>query len=198
MIEIENKKRRDLRFKIGYVFYKVDPNRIFSLDGAAAALKEKGRFSPITAREVEKLGQRIIQLLLKNLSCVIALHNNTNDRFSVNEYLQGNIRAGDAARVNAKMGQDPDDLFITTDTVLYKQLSLKKYNTVLQDNENCRQDGSLSVYCGKNNIRYVNLETEHGKLYQYSEMMEYLYELLNKKDISTIEYNFTSKLKVIY
>ena len=56
MIEIENKEKRDLKFKLGNIFYQVDPNRIFSLDGAAAALKENGRFNQIAAREVENWG----------------------------------------------------------------------------------------------------------------------------------------------
>lgn len=37
MIEIENNKKRNLRFKIGNIFFSVDPNRIFSLDGAATS-----------------------------------------------------------------------------------------------------------------------------------------------------------------
>ena len=141
---------------------------------------------------MEKLGQRIIQLLPKKLTCVIALHNNTNDHFSVNEYLQGNIRAGDAAKVYTNPEQDPDDLFLTTDRRIYYHLTMKNYNSVLQDNENCRQDGSLSVYCGKNKIHYVNLETEHGKYNQYTEMIESLYGILIKKELTSLEYSFTT------
>ena len=35
---------------------------------------------------------------------------------------------------------------------------------ILQDNENCIDDGSLSVYCGKRNIPYANVEAEDGHL----------------------------------
>lgn len=194
LIELENKGKRNLRFRIGNYYYTVDPNRIFSKEGIEASMKELGRFSLTASREVEKLGKRLIQLLPENPVCVIALHNNTNDGFSVNEYLNGEKRGKDAAKVNANPDQDPDDFFITTDPYLYQQFILKKYNAVLQDNKNCNQDGSLSVYCGKNSIRYVNLETEHGKYDQYGEMLEYLYEVLTKKDISSKEYYFTSPL----
>ena len=47
LIEIENKGKRDLKFKIGNTFYTVDPNRIFSREGITASLKEKGRYSSV-------------------------------------------------------------------------------------------------------------------------------------------------------
>ena len=48
LIEIENKGKRDLKFKIGNTFYTVDPNRIFSREGITASLKEKSRYSSVT------------------------------------------------------------------------------------------------------------------------------------------------------
>lgn len=181
LIELENKGKRDLKFKMGHSIYTVDPNRIFSLEGISVSLKINGKFSNKAAREVEKLGKRLIQLLPEYLLCIIALHNNTNEGFAVTEYLPGEKRDVDAAKVNSNPDHDPDDFFITTDPHLFQELASKKYNIVLQDNENCVEDGSLSVFCGKNNIRYVNLETEHGKLDQYSEMLRHLFEVLTKK-----------------
>lgn len=192
LIELENKGRRDLRFRIGNIYYRVDPNRIFSPEGISTSLREKRRYSIKASQEVAKLGQRIVQLFPKNPLCIIALHNNTHDYFSINDYLPGNIRAQDAAKVYTNPDQDPDDLFITTNRGIYNYLTRKKYNSVLQDNDNCRQDGSLSVYCGKKNIQYVNLETEHGKYDQYAEMIGYLYEVITTKDISSEEYYFTA------
>ena len=111
LIELENKGRRDLRFRIGNIYYSVDPNRIFAPEGISISLKEKGRYSAKARQEVEKLGQRIVQLFPKNPICIIALHNNTPDYYSITEYLPGNKRTGDAAKVNANPDQDPDDLY---------------------------------------------------------------------------------------
>lgn len=194
LIELVNNGKRNLKFNMGFSIYIVDPNRIFSLEGISVSLKNNGKFSIYAAREVEKLGKRLIQLLPENLVGVIALHNNTNDGFSVIEYLPGEKRDADAARVNVDPDQDPDDFFFTTNPYLFQELTSKKYNTVLQDNENCQQDGSLSVYCGKNKIRYVNLETEHGKYGQYAEMIVHLYEIFNTLDISSEQYNFIAAL----
>jgi len=165
LIEIENNAQRNIRFRLDRYFYKVDPNRIFS---------EDGRTSDKAIDEIEKLGQRIIQLIPEETKCVIALHNNTPDLFSVTEYAPGNKRSVDSKKVYINARQDTDDFFLTTDTNLYEKLADKGFNTILQDNKHCTEDGSLSVYCGKKNIRYINCETEHGKTEQYYEMMKAL------------------------
>ena len=83
------------------------------------------------------------------------------------EYARGNKRSADCKKVYINGEQDADDFFLTTDNDLYEKLADKGFNTILQDNKNCTEDGSLSVYCGKKSIRYVNCETEHGKVEQY-------------------------------
>ena len=174
LIEVENKAQRNIRFKLDRYFYKVDPNRIFSPEGIKKSLEQLGRTSGKAVDEVEKLGQRIIRLIPEKAKCVIALHNNTPDFFSVTEYAPGNKRSVDCKKVYINAEQDADDFFLTTDNSLYEKLADKGYNTILQDNKYCTEDGSLSVYCGKKNIRYVNCETEHGKAEQYYEMMRAL------------------------
>jgi hypothetical protein len=174
LIEIENNAQRNIRFRLDRYFYKVDPNRIFSEEGIKKSLEQFGKTSGNAIDEVEKLGQRIIQLIPDGAKCVIALHNNTPDLFSVTEYAPGNKRSVDSKKVYINAEQDTDDFFLTTDNNLYEKLADKGFNTILQDNNNCIEDGSLSVYCGKKNIRYVNCETEHGKNEQYYEMMKAL------------------------
>lgn len=174
LIELENNSQRNIRFKLGRHFYKVDPNRMFSNEGIKKSLDQLGTTSPKAIDEVEKLGQRIVQLIPGEANCVIALHNNTPDQFSALEYAPGNKRSMDSKKVFINATQDTDDFFLTTDNHLYEKLADSGFNTVLQDNKNCTDDGSLSVYCGKKNIRYVNCETEHGKTEQYFEMMKAL------------------------
>jgi len=174
LIKIENNAQRNIRFKLGRYFYKVDPNTIFSEVGIKRSLGQFGRISDRAVDEVEKLGQRITQLIPREAKCIIALHNNTPDLFSVREYTPGNKRSADSKKVYINDQQDTDDFFLTTDNAIYETLADKGYNTILQDNKFCSEDGSLSVYCGKKNIRYVNCETEHGKAGQYYEMMKAL------------------------
>jgi hypothetical protein len=114
-------------------------------------------------------------LIPEKTECIIALHNNTPNLFSALEYTPGNKRAADSKKVYINPKEDTDDFFLTTDNPLYEKLADKGYNSILQDNKNCTEDGSLSVYCGKKNIRYVNCETEHGKTEQYYQMMKALF-----------------------
>jgi hypothetical protein len=174
LIEVENNAQRNIHFKLDRYFYRVDPNRIFSGKGIKRSLQQLGRISSKAVDEVEKLGKRIIQLIPEEAKCVIALHNNTPDFFSVTEYTPGNKRSVDCKKVYINAEQDADDFFLTTDNSLYEKLADKGYNAILQDNKYCTEDGSLSVYCGKKNIRYVNCETEHGKTEQYYEMIKAL------------------------
>ena len=179
LIQIENNAQRNIRFKLGKYFYEIDPNTIFSVEGIKMSMEQLGRTSNKAVREVEKLGQRITQLIPKGARCIIALHNNTPDFYSVSEYAPGNKRAVDSKKIYINDEQDADDFFLTTDNDLYEKLADKGYNTVLQDNKHCIDDGSLSVYCGKKNIRYVNCETEHGKTGQYYQMMKSLVEVFH-------------------
>jgi len=174
LIEIENNAQRNIRFRLGQYFYKVDPNRIFSKDGIKKSLEQLGKTSVRAVDEVEKFGQRIIGLFPGEAKCIIALHNNTPGLFSVTEYAPGNKRSIDSKKVYINAEEDTDDFFLTTDNQLYEKLADKGFNTILQDNKNCTEDGSLSVFCGKKNIRYVNCETEHGKAGQYYEMIKAL------------------------
>ncbi|HEX6846316.1 MAG TPA: hypothetical protein VF144_05035 [Chitinophagaceae bacterium] len=174
LIELENNAQRNIRFKLGKHVYKVDPNTIFSKEGIKKSLEQFERTSVKAVNEVEKLGRRIIQLIPGNARCIVALHNNTPDFYSVSEYAPGNKRSVDCKKIYINDEQDADDFFLTTDNNLYENLAGKRYNVILQDNKNCTNDGSLSVYCGKKNIRYINCETEHGKSAQYYEMMKAL------------------------
>ena len=179
LIKLENHTQRNIRFRLGQFTYKVDPNRIFSKEGIKKSLEQLGRTSDKAIDEASKLGERILELMPAQVECIIALHNNTPGQFSAIEYAPGNKRATDSKTVYINPDQDADDFFLTTDNELYEKLADKGYNTILQDNKNCTDDGSLSVYCGKKNIRYVNCETEHGKSNQYFEMMKTLFAVLS-------------------
>jgi hypothetical protein len=181
LIKVENNHRRNISFYLNRRLYAADPNRIFTKEGILQTFTQLGKgSSPGAVDEVEKLGQLIISLIPENAQCVIALHNNTPDLFSSVSYTPGNKNDRESAKVFINPGQDADDFFLTTDAFLYEELAGYGYNTILQDNKNCTENGSLSVFCGKRNIRYVNCETEHGKKDQYLEMMKALVLALSK------------------
>ena len=189
-IKIENNKTRNIRFKLEGKYYTFDPNRIFSRVGIIQTLTLFGRINKKAIDEVEKFANRILQLIPENPSCIIALHNNTNGKFSITSYLPGNIRKKDANGLYVNPEEDPDNLFLTTDSVLFKRLADDKYNVVWQDNINAKKDGSLSIYCGERNIRYVNCETEHGRQIQYQQMIMLAVNHIERENPDVITYNY--------
>jgi len=171
LIKLENNNKRNISFRLDGGFYTFDPNRIFSRNGIQLSLSGFKNTSNNAIKEIEKFASRILALLPKELSCIIALHNNTDGNLSVNSFLPGNEYEKDAQKVYTDDSQDPDDFFLTTDSLLFQQLSGEKYNMVWQDNLRVQQDGSLSVYFGEKKICYLNCETEHRKVKQYEEMI---------------------------
>lgn len=179
LIKIDNNRKRIIRFRLRGKYYAFDPNGIFSRSGIKKTLKENSSVTEYAIKEVEKFAQRLLNLVPGETRCVIALHNNTQSGYSVKSYLTGANRQKEAKEVSQNPDQDEDDLFLTTDSSIYNKMAESGFNSVLQDNKNATKDGSLSVYYGELNKRYVNIETQHGRINQYIAMMEKLLDLLS-------------------
>ena len=171
LIRIENYKTRNLRFKLNGTYYTIDPNRMFSREGIMRSLIIFGNTSPEAIEAIERFANHILELIPRNAAWIIALHNNTNGKYSINSYLPGGEKEKDAKELNVNGEQDADDFFFTTDSTLFYRLANERYNTILQDNEKAKRDGSLSIYCGERNMHYVNCETEHGRQTEYDAMI---------------------------
>lgn len=185
MIKIENNRQRVIRFRLKGVTYSFDPNRIFSRTGIEQTLRENNRNyrqnnGAITA--IEEFARAVLSYIPDSVSCIVALHNNTEEAYSICSYRSGGNRQRDAKAVYADSLQDVDDIILTTDSLLYQKMADKGYNSIWQDNEKARKDGSLSIYFGELNRRYINIETQHGKVAQYTEMMEKLLGILEEEN----------------
>lgn len=183
LIKLENNNNRNISFGLQGNVYTFDPNRIFSKTGIEHTLERFKNTSHKAIAEVEKFANHILKLLPKDPHCVIALHNNTEGNLSISSYLPGSQYETDAKKVYVEDNQDPDDFFLTTDSLLFDQLAAEKYNVVWQDNLLVQQDGSLSVYFGEKGICYLNCETEHGKVKQYEEMIRVALKYIGQKKI---------------
>lgn len=181
LVQIVNRQQRLIRFRIKGVVYAFDPNRMFSKIGIAQSLKDNGRFSLAALEQIEKFAKRVLLELPERSSCIVALHNNTEEAFSVRSYLPGHERQRDAREVYADSLQDVDDIILTTDSLLYRKMAEHGYNSVWQHNEKAKRDGSLSIFCGERSRRYINIETQHGKVGQYEEMLHRLLSILEEE-----------------
>ncbi|HMT74637.1 MAG TPA: hypothetical protein PKA77_11255 [Chitinophagaceae bacterium] len=184
IIKIENKKQRFINFKLNNKTYTFDANRIFSREGIEQTLRDRGRYSPAAAVEVETFAQKLLSLIPDTASCVVALHNNFDGDFSIKSYTNGGSRQADAKDVYEDSLQDADDIALTTDSILFRKMAGFGYNSILQDNINVKKDGSLSVHYGEKGRRYINIETEHGSVQKYVEMLAKLYDILAEEKLS--------------
>jgi hypothetical protein len=127
----------------------------------------------------------VLKGILKNFRLIIAVHNNTDEKYSIKSYEKGEDLGKDAKLVNTNLKTDVDDFFFVTDKNIFKFLKEKNLNVALQDNVNVTDDGSLSVYCGNYKIPYINVEGEHGHLPEQIKMLEILQEIT--KDFSRVK-----------
>ena len=140
-----------------------DLAEIFTAAGVRATLEKQSRYSEDAARSVSQFAEELLKVYrIDGADAVIALHNNTRGMYSALGYATGGSLARDAEDVFIRDGSDPDDFFFVTERVVFDALKRRGYNTVLQDNRRVTDDGSLSVYCGKAKVRYINVEAEQA------------------------------------
>ena len=67
---------------------------------------------------------------------------------------------------------------MTTEENYFDNIKRLGFNVVLQNNMKVTDDGSLSVYCGKQRIPYINVEAENGHLTEQKEMLAAIWLLV--------------------
>lgn len=176
-IVLQNKKQRLVKFSIANASYIFNPNRIFTLKGIQLTLRRNGSYSPYAAGEIKKLALFITNKLSKAKTAV-AVHNNTNGKFSILSYMRkGKLFINSKGR-NYNPTIDPDDFFLTTCPQIFKKLKARGFNVVLQDNLRVFDDGSLSVFYRKTANCYVNIEAQHGHAVEQAKMLSALISII--------------------
>lgn len=169
---------RRIGFNQNENLHSIDPNRIFSSTGIEFTLNQDSSYTRKAAKMVKSFAKEILTYISSS-SWIISLHNNTPNNYSILSYLPDSVEAPNTKEVFINADMDPDDFIYTTDIDLFNKLKAQNINVILQDNENCIDDGSLSVYCGKRNIPYVNVEAEHGHLNEQTFLIQKIIELIN-------------------
>ncbi|MBL8176189.1 MAG: hypothetical protein JNK48_16040 [Bryobacterales bacterium] len=152
---------------------KVDPNRLWSREGAEKNLK---RVNPewsdgqIAAelRRLDKERNKLIEAVMPpEGGLLVAVHNNARG-YSVKE------EAPVSDAVSLKENESPHEFFLATDESDYRILATGPYNVVLQAKGPAEDDGSLSRLMARRRARYVNLECALGKKDRQREMLQWL------------------------
>jgi hypothetical protein len=128
---------------------------------------------------VRTFAQALISIMeIDTRPLVIALHNNKEDGYSASSYRVDSIYEKEALAIYMGWHADADDFYFVTDRRIFEALQPAYYHIVLQDNARMTDDGSLSVYCGQRGIPYVNVEAQHGHLFDQHSMLHFLLDRL--------------------
>ncbi len=173
LLQLLHGEVRYVSFGFNNMHHKVDPNRIFTSAGIKHTLKKNGAYSTEAEKETQKFADSILALMA-HPKLIIAMHNNTNNEFSVLSYTKGGNEAINAADVYVNTKMDADDFVYTTEQKVFSYLKQQKINAVLQKAKGFNDEGSLSIYCSRKHIPYINVEAQEGHMEQQLQMLNAL------------------------
>ena len=175
LYELRHSGERNVRFSMNGMTYRFDPNRIFTPIGAARTLDRwtEATVEPLVARAVSAFADSLLtHLMLGYDGLIVAVHNNTDEGYTVHSYESGGDLSLEARTVHVAADQDEDDFVFATTPQLYHRARDAGLHAVLQRMPPATDDGSLSVYAARAGIPYVNVEAEHGHLEQQTRMLD--------------------------
>ncbi|HUR30615.1 MAG TPA: hypothetical protein VMZ69_04235 [Saprospiraceae bacterium] len=177
--ELVHSGDRNIGFANGEDSIWIDPNRIYTDTGIWLQLEKNNCTDTILFEYIAQWRDTLLTVLkISERSLVIALHNNTNQFYSLASYMEGGEYSIDADTTYMGQIRDLDDFYFVTDPVIYETLSTGRYHVVLQANATVTDDGSLSVYCGKLGIPYINVEAQHRHLVRQVKMLIFAFSRL--------------------
>jgi hypothetical protein len=179
-IGLRNGGKREVRLSENGMPVVFDPNRIFTQLGIGKTLRYYACYSESNVKLLKSFSSELI----KNISMtkhLIALHNINDGGFSAKSTLKQKLSNKDALDVYVNPERDEDDFYYVTEKSKFDSFKKLGYNVILQDNERVEDDGSLSVWCGKNGIDYINIECQDGHLQEQIQMIREVFNILTRK-----------------
>lgn len=171
LIELRSRGRRVVSFRDGLRPLAFDPNRIFSDAGIEQTLTRHASCTPAAQQALRALRDRVLALVEGPPDqAVVALHNNRAGPYSILQYRPGGAHAPDAQALAINPRLAPQDFFLVTRASLFEPLREQGFNVVLQA-EQAADDGSLSVWFGRQRRAYVNVEALHGHRAEQRQML---------------------------
>ena len=177
LVELRGRGARLVTFWLGATPHVFDPNRIFTEVGTEKTLRHYGSYSPAAQSAIASLREAILALLpARGAQPVVAVHNNRAGTYSIAQYRAGGPHGVEAEAVVEAPGRSPGDFFLVTDRSWFERLQQASFSVVLQS-RTPTDDGSLSVWCQKRDLPYVNVEARHGALEEQHRMLQFVADL---------------------
>jgi hypothetical protein len=179
IIELVHSSKRLITFDFQGRSYTFDPNRIFSDAGIKATLQKHSTYSEAAHEEIKWFANQYLKHFhLDEEPVIIALHNVSDENFSIETFAPGGWLSDGIAEAHVNAAHSKHDFFFVTDARFYAYLKNRNFNVVLQDNDAVPDDGSLSVYFAQRNIPYINVEAAMEHLESQIEMLKIVREML--------------------
>ncbi len=178
LIELRHGRGREVVIRRAERMYSFDPNRMFSIEGLRKSLAHSKVISDEDLDLATGFAARVIALIAPTEAApVIAIHNNTPDKLTIQDFMPGEWYGPDSRAVHIAPDRDPDDFFFTNSPWLYESLAALGYNVALMA-ENPPDRGTLGYYINSLDGFYINVEAEHGHIKEQALMLEDLGLLL--------------------
>lgn len=182
LYHFETGGNRRIRFELHSTAFEFDPNRIFSRTGVECTLsRHNGAVPPAAVTALCRFaGAYTRALAIEQARAVVALHN-TCDDYNVLAFLPGGNQAAVAAEVHIENPRHLHDFFYVSERAAFEALGARGSNVVLQappdrlDND----DGSLSIYCARRHVPYINVEAHPDDVEKQVTMLRELWEILD-------------------
>jgi hypothetical protein len=204
LVTIRHSKKgvnRNITFNHKGETYYFDPNRIYTqnTDVLSRSLKID-KINQVHFKEALNHVQVLSRSIwdeVKDASYIISLHNNKNEcatcvkkgwfgfrfteaSYSINSYVKTCDKESESSQSASEIYINPSlnnsEFFIVTQKRDFDFFLKNKMNVVLQ-NDNPIDDGSMSVWAVKNNVRYMNAEAKHGKVSDQVKMLSLINQI---------------------
>ena len=191
---------RNISFRYENTSYQFDPNRIYTdndtiLLNSIKILKGNRKVDDIVLRMVRNLANQIWKEI-SSYALIVALHNNKNtpekyttkwlfwkkyepESYNITSYVKKCDHSTDSNKSCSDIYINPSinnsEFFVVTERRDFSSFYKKRFSVVLQ-NEDPVDDGSMSVFALKNKKRYINAEAKHGRVDQQKAMLELIHQ----------------------
>ncbi len=191
---------RNVTFDYKKTTFQFDPNRIYTKNDSVLVnnikvINGKGKVDAKVKKDVRNLANLIWKETMGS-DLIVALHNNKNtpatfktlwffinnyepESYSITSYIKKSEYSSDSNKSCAEIYINPrlnnSEFFIVTEQRDFDLFLQKRYSVVLQ-NADPVDDGSMSVFAFKNHRRYINAEAKMGKIAEQTEMLELIHK----------------------
>ena len=178
LLSLQPQPERFVYFNSDTGVYRFDPNRVFSLAGRKTNLAKlaayHNRSEKVTARFAGFVWQQVQRFKL-----VVALHNNTDEKYSIKSYAAGGEEYANTKRYYINPEMDIDDFVLTTEERIFLYLKKQQISVVLQA-KHAKDDGSLSIACARKGIPYINIEAQEDHFDEQLRILNALTPILQR------------------